>query len=36
MIPPARRWLWFLALWGTGVVAVGAMALLLRWVMRGV
>jgi hypothetical protein len=31
----ARRLLWFVALWAAGVVAVGAVALLLRWAMPG-
>ncbi|RAI59493.1 DUF2474 family protein [Roseicella frigidaeris] len=29
-----RRLLWFLALWAAGVVTVGAIALLLRTVLR--
>jgi hypothetical protein len=28
------RWLWFLGLWATGVVAVGAVAMLLKTVMK--
>nr|WP_254453351.1 DUF2474 domain-containing protein [Siccirubricoccus sp. G192] len=34
--PKARRWLWFLVLWGAGVAAVGVVAMVLRWVLRGV
>ncbi|MEN0076100.1 MAG: DUF2474 family protein [Paracraurococcus sp.] len=30
-----RRLLWFLALWAAGVLTVGAVALLLRAVLRG-
>jgi hypothetical protein len=28
------RWLWFLGLWAAGVVTVGAVAMLLRTVMK--
>lgn len=32
--PPARRWLWFVALWGGGVAVVGTLSLLLRaWLL---
>ncbi len=34
-MPPALiRALWFAALWLAGVAAVGAVALLIRWVLR--
>jgi hypothetical protein len=29
-----RRWLWFVGLWAAGVLATGAVALLLRWMLR--
>jgi hypothetical protein len=31
----ARRWAWFVGLWAAGVVAVGVVGLVVRWVMRG-
>lgn len=30
-----ERWFWFVALWAAGVGVVGAVALLLRWVLLG-
>jgi hypothetical protein len=30
-----RRWLWFVGLWAAGVVTVGSIAALLRWVLLG-
>jgi hypothetical protein len=30
-----ERWFWFLALWAAGVSVVGAVALVLRWVLLG-
>lgn len=30
-----RRVVWFVALWAAGVVAVGAVALVVRWVLPG-
>ncbi|MCK8787171.1 DUF2474 domain-containing protein [Roseomonas sp. NAR14] len=34
--PPGlrRRLLWFAALWAAGVLAVGSVALLIRWVLK--
>jgi hypothetical protein len=29
------RWLWFIALWCAGVACVGAVALVVRWVLPG-
>ncbi len=28
-----RRWTWFLALYLAGIVVIGSMALLIRWVL---
>lgn len=34
MSPVVRRWLWFVALWASGVATVGLVALILRaWIM---
>ena len=30
----AHRWLWFAALWTAGVLATGALAYALRWMLR--
>ena len=30
-----RRVLWFVGLWAAGVLAVGAVGLLIRWALRG-
>ncbi|MBY0332935.1 MAG: DUF2474 family protein [Acetobacteraceae bacterium] len=35
MPPGLRRVLWFLGLWAAGVVAVGAVGLLIRLAIRG-
>jgi hypothetical protein len=33
--PPRHRWIWFLGLWLSGVAAVSATSLLLRWLLLG-
>lgn len=33
--PCLKRWLWFLALWAGGVVALLLVAMLIRWALPG-
>lgn len=30
---PGKRWAWFVGLWLGGVIAVGTVSLLLRWIL---